>query len=412
MNQSLLINPTAFEAGLEAAFKARKGANLTQEAAFERFAKQRLPNRRLEGWKWSDFNAALRKEEIGDPSAPETITPAAFTELDPLEFRIINGRIEIPEGDAPDGVRYGVMDAMGTILELEPHPIASLNIAMTAKALGIEIAADIALERPILIRHIDAGSAPQFAQLMLRVEVGASARLIETWEGEGAPLSSRLFHISLRDNASLERYVVDETSDDAVTHSIFAVKIDNGAAFRQTSLSTGAKLSRHETIAHFWGEGGAARIDSAALLSGDAHADFTTHVLHKAENCKTRQLHKSVAADRGRGVFQGKFEVERKAQKTDAKMNANALLLSDGAEADHKPELEIYADDVECAHGSAVGALDDDALFYLRQRGLSERQARALLIEAFAGEVIDRIEDEPVRAIFAERVAKWLEAQS
>ena len=116
-----------------------------------------------------------------------------------------------------------------------------------------------------------------------------------------------------------------------------------------------------------------------------------------------------MARDRGRNIFQGKFHVERSAQKTDARMTANALLLSDGAEANHKPELEIYADDVECAHGSTSGALDADALFYLRQRGLDEDAARALLIEAFLGEVIDGIDVDGVRDVFRARVNSWLE---
>ena len=410
MSQSLLINPSAFDAGLEAAWRARSSANRTQEAAFERFAKQRLPNRRVEGWKWSDFNAALRSvEPASAPERPDVIAPSAFAGLNPLEFRLVNGRVETPEGDAPDGVRFGIMDAVGTIAELEAHPVASLNVAMTAKSLGVEVSEGVAFERPVLIRHIDAGAAPVFGQCMLRVGKGASMTLIETFEGEGAALSSRLFHAAVRDGGRLKRFVLNETGDEAVNHSIFAVKIDEDATFEQTSLSTGAKLSRHETIAHFWAKDSRARIDSAALLSSARHADFTTHVTHKAPGCEVRQLHKGVAADKARAVFQGKFEVERAAQKTDAKMTANALLLSDGAEANHKPELEIYADDVECAHGSTCGALDADALFYLRQRGLSEREARALLIEAFAGEVVDRVGDEAVREIFAARVAIWLE---
>lgn len=412
MSNSILINPTAFEAGLEAAFLARTTPSTTQQAAFERFAKQHLPNRRLEGWKWSDFDGALRRiDPAHAPTAPQTVSPSPFADLNPIEFRIINGRIELPAEEAPDGVRFGIMDAVGTIAELEGHPIASLNVAMTPKALGFEVADSVALARPVLIRHIDAGGALSFAQTMFRIGLGADATIIETWEGAGAALSSYLCHMSLRDDAQLKRYVIDETGEAAVTHEIFAVKMDKGARLNQTSLSTGAKLSRHETIAHFWGEGAEARIDSAALLSDARHGDLTTHVLHKAPDCKTRQLHKGVASGNGRAVFQGKFEVERAAQQTDAKMTANALLLSEGAEANHKPELEIYADDVECAHGSTVGALDDDALFYLRQRGLPERDARALLINAFAGEVIDGIENGVVRDVFASRMTAWLEAQ-
>ena len=175
-------------------------------------------------------------------------------------------------------------------------------------------------------------------------------------------------------------------------------------------MSLGAKLSRNETHLQFNGTGAHASLNSAALLSGARHSDFTTNVRHRAESCQARQIHKGVARDSARNVFQGKFHVDRAAQKTDAQMTANALLLSDRAEANHKPELEIYADDVECAHGSTAGALDEDALFYLRQRGLSEETARGLLIEAFIGEVIDGVEDEKLRFVLQSRVHQWLEA--
>lgn len=412
MSQSLLINPTAFEAGLESAFLAGSPPHERCLSAFERFAKTGLPHRRMEGWKWSDFNSVLRNAQPHSPDINESVTPSVFSQLSPLEFRIINGRIEIPEEELPEGLRYGVVDAVGTIPELERHPIATLNVAMTKKALGIEVAAGIKFDRPILIRHINNGVGVSFAQSMMRVSESSSVQIIETYEGDRSGLYSHLFHLAVRDNAIISRAVFDQTGANAVTHAICAAKVDEAASYNQTSLSTGGKLSRHETIVHFWGSGGEAKIDSALLLSGERHGDFTTHVLHKQPDCTVRQLHKGVAADKGRAVFQGKFEVERAAQKTDAQMTANALLLSGGADANHKPELEIYADDVECAHGSTCGALDDNALFYLRQRGLSENQARALLIEAFVGEVIDQIEAEEVRAVFSSRVAEWLEQQS
>jgi Fe-S cluster assembly protein SufD len=211
----------------------------------------------------------------------------------------------------------------------------------------------------------------------------------------------------VRDGAEFRRAVLQETGA-GVVQAICAAKMDEGARFEQTSLSTGARLCRHETHVHFWAPGSSGSINSAALLSGARHSDFTSEVKFLARDCQARQLHKGVAKDRGRNVFQGKFHVLRDAQKTDAKMTANALLLSDGAEANHKPELEIYADDVECAHGSTVGALDDDALFYLRQRGLSEAEARALLVEAFVGEVTESIDNDALRTVFAARVKDWL----
>ncbi len=409
---SVLNNPTEFETALEAAFNARSKTSEAQAAAFDRYAKLRLPNRRVEGWKWTDVNAVLRGATAEASEGAEEIAPSPFAPLNPLEFRIFDGRIELPGEDMPEGLRYGVMDPVATIPELEPHAIATLNVAMTRKSLGLEVCEGVHFERPILIRHFCRSAGFAFAQTMMRISVGARVRLIETFEGEGAALYSHLFHMNVRDGGECRRTVLQETGSASVVNSICAAKVDGDARFEQTSLSTGSRLSRHESHVHFWAANSSASINSAALLSGERHADFTTETRHIAADCTTRQLHKGVARDRSRNVFQGKFFVDRSAQKTDAKMTANALLLSDSAEANHKPELEIYADDVECAHGSTVGALDDDALFYLRQRGLDESQARALLVEAFVGEIVESVDDEGVRAVLSARVAEWLGAQA
>ncbi len=409
MSETALHNPTPFEKALEAAFAARSKTNECQAAAFDRFTKRRFPNRKVEGWKWSDFHVALRNFQPAGKPQTAVIAPSAFAALDPIEIRIVDGRIEMPGGDAPDGLRLGIMDTMASIPELDFHPIAALNVALARKAVGLEVGEGVTLERPILVRHINSGAGFSFGQSMMRFSEGARATLIETYEGESAGFYAHLFHKVLRDGARVKRYVLDETGASAITHAICATKIDGGARLEQTSLSTGGRLARHETHAHFWAPQASASIDSVSLLSADRHADFTSNVRHLAENCTVRQLHKGAAKDRGRNVFQGKFFVDREAQKTDAKMTANALLLSDAAEANHKPELEIYADDVECAHGSTVGALDENALFYLRQRGLDEAAARALLVEAFVGEVVERIDDDQVRDIFARKVKEWLD---
>ncbi len=405
-----LANPSPFEAAFEADFTARSATSEAQAAAFDRFAKMGLPNRRIEGWKWSDMNAALRSVEPG-AAAEADVKPSPFAELGALEFRIVNGRIELPDEPVSEGLRYGVVNPVATIPELENHPVASLNVALARKALGFEVSDDVAFDRPVLIRHINTGNGFSFAQTMMRISPGARLRLIETYEGAGAGFYSHLCHMVVRDGAELRRAVWQDVGENRIVNGICAAKIDEKADFQNTGLSTGSRLSRHECHVHFWGPGSSASINSAALVSGERHSDFTTETRFLAKDCVASQVHKGVAKDRGRNVFQGKFHVLREAQKTDAKMAANALLLSDGAEANHKPELEIYADDVECAHGSTVGALDDDALFYLRQRGLDEASAKALLVEAFVGEVVEKFEDDALREIFAARVKEWLEQQ-
>jgi len=382
-----------------------------REAAFATYRRLGMPHRRIEGWRWSDFHAALQDASAAPAVIHEGAPPLAddFAALKPLEIRIVNGRIDITAETFPDGVRYGVVDAVGTIPELETNPIAALNVAMTKKALGIEIAQGVEFARPILIRHINTGAGFSFAQGLLRLCDGAQATLIETFEGEGAAFHSHLFHLVLKDASRLNRVLLHQTGPEAVVHSVFAPKIEGRAQFAQTSLSFGARLARHETHAHFVAAGSKADIASVALLSGDRHSDFTSEVVHIGEGCGTIQRHKGVARDQARNVFQGKFRVMRGAHKTDARMNADAMLLSDMAESNAKPELEIYADDVQCAHGSTAGALDANAIFYLRQRGLSEIEARAMLIEAFVASAFDNVAHPGIAQALRARVATWLE---
>ncbi|MEK7265459.1 MAG: Fe-S cluster assembly protein SufD [Pseudomonadota bacterium] len=397
---------------IEDAFDARaRDLPPFREAAFEAFKRLGFPHRRIEGWRWSDFHGALREAAASPALLHEAAPPLAddLAGLKPIELRIINGRIDVQAYAFPEGVRFGVIDAVGSIPEIEANPIAALNIAMTKKALGIEIAAGVDFGQPILIRHINTGAGFSFAQSLLRVSEGARATLIETYEGEGAGFHSHLFHLVLKDGARLDRALIHETGPDAVLHSVFAPKIEARADFNQASLSMGSRLARHETHAHFVAAGAKADIASAALLSGERHSDFTSEVVLIGADCTTRQRHKGVARDHGRNVFQGKFRVERSAQKADARMNADALLLSDKAESNAKPELEIYADDVQCAHGSTAGALDPNAIFYMRQRGLGEEAARALLIEAFLSSVFENVAHPGIAQVFHHRVAKWLE---
>ena len=409
MTSSPAIKVSALDASLKAAFVARSKTTEAQAAAFDRFEKYGFPNRRVEGWKWSDFNAAMRQlAPANDQTEVRAIASSVFAGLNPIEIQIIDGRIVVPENESLEGTEFGILDPVGTSPHMDDHAIAALNVALTRKAFGFNVKKGVDFERPFLIRHINNSSTPVFTQTIARAEEGTRLKIIESFEGAGAYYST-LFHLGVREGAHVERYVLQDAGADMITHAFCGVMVGRSAQFKQTSLSTGGALCRHETHMLHPSDNGVSVVDSASLLSGERHGEFMTIIGHQGVGGKTRQLHKGVARDRGRNVFQGKFLVERNAQKTDAKMTANALLLSDNAEANHKPELEIYADDVECAHGSTSGALDEEALFYLRQRGLDEHGARALLIEAFVGEVIDDIADEAVRSVFRARVNEWLE---
>jgi Fe-S cluster assembly protein SufD len=247
-----------------------------------------------------------------------------------------------------------------------------------------------------------------FTRSLVVVEKGASLFLIEAHEAA-----------ETQTNSALELIVADEATFDhlKITHahslhlSSLLAEVGAGAKFNTFAFTTGSPLVRNQSFIRFAGDNTEAAIGGVSLLKGREHVDNTLVVNHASLNCMSRERFRSVLEGEARAVFQGKIIVEPGAQKTDAKMLSNALLLSDDAEADNKPELEIFADDVQCGHGATAGALDEDLLFYLRARGIPEKEAEALLIQAFIGEVVDTIAQESVREPLMTAAVKWLEAR-
>jgi Fe-S cluster assembly protein SufD len=333
-----------------------------------------LPGRRDEDWRWSDLKSVVRAVPGPSPVADKPSSPPPLPELSAdSEIVVVNGRAET----------FGF------------HAIAG---APRTLRLRIVSRADRTAHQGVLT---------------IDIEPDADLTVIETYEGSGsAYLSDFSLAVSVGENARLERIVVIDEPADAVSVSQSQVELRAGARFAQTVLSSGAKLQRHETHVRHPGSGAEVRIDGLYLLGGKAHADLTTVVDHGAPDGVTEQLTKGLAKDQARGVFQGRIVVAEGADRTDARMGHHALLLNDGAEIDAKPELEIYADDVSCAHGNSVGSLDEDALFYMRARGLDEHEARALLMEAFVGEVVDRIAHEGAREAAHAWVSSKLRALS
>ncbi len=240
----------------------------------------------------------------------------------------------------------------------------------------------------------------------MEVAPGGVLTLLESHEGRAAGYVSNVaLKINVGEGATLTRVVLTDDAQDAIALSRADVTLGAGATFDQTLVATGAKLQRLETHVAHPGQGASVRMDGLYLLAGERHADLTSVVSHQGRDGVTSQLAKGVVRDTARGVFQGKIVVERGADGTDARMGHHALILSERGEVDAKPELVIYADEVSCAHGNTVGALDERALFYMQQRGISADEARALLTQAFLIEVVDRIGHEGAR----ETVREWLE---
>jgi Fe-S cluster assembly protein SufD len=329
-----------------------------------------FPTRRDEAWRYSDFRrAAPATIEIAPPMvSPEPGGPFAAIHGDELAFA--NGRTANGQTHA-------------------------------------ELVLDGGVQR---LRFVtDAQGGGWQAEVAVTVAKGARVTLLETYEGDGAAyVASAHLRFVLEPGAALERIVLLVEPADAVGVSVADVALAPGASFAQTVVATGAKLQRHETSVHHPGQGATLRMDGVYLLGAARHADLTTVVAHAGPGGATTQLTKGLATDQGRAVFQGRIVVERGADQTDARMRHDALLLSDRAEIDAKPELQINADDVSCAHGNTVGALDAAALFYIQSRGIAEADAKALLTQAFVGEVLERIENEGAREILKAFVAERL----
>jgi len=325
------------------------------------------PSRRVEGWKWTDLRRWLR--EAPEPSGPATVTGSGpFGALPGDSLAFANGR--------PVGAEAFVASGDQTL---------HLRLVSDAENTGHTTSARIAA-RP-----------------------GARLLILESHEGRGsAYVAHNRLSIDVPAGAEVRRIVIADEPADALSLTEVEVSVGEGAVYTQTILATGARLQRQETRIVHAGHGATVRADGLYALTGDRHADLTSVVTHAGPDGQTSQLIKGVVRDTARGVFQGKIVVERGADGTDARMGHHALILSDRGEVDAKPELIIYADDVQCAHGNTVGNLDESALFYMQQRGLSADEARALLTRAFLFEVVDRIEHEGAR----EEVRTWLMGRS
>ncbi len=263
----------------------------------------------------------------------------------------------------------------------------------------------------VQLRRFAAPVTAGTADAALAVPAGETLVLLDVIEaGQGPYARDLALHISLGEGASLHRLVLVADSAEAVSVSLTTVTLAAAATLHQTVLATGGRRQRIATTVVHPGAGAQARLDGAYLLAGTRHSDQTTILDHQGPGGRSEQLIRGVAADQGRGVFQGRIVVAEGADGTDARLKHNALLLSDRAEIDAKPELEIYADDVACAHGNTVGALDAEALFYAMSRGIPEAEARLMLVEAFIGEIVERISSPALQDAARAFLADGLEA--
>jgi Fe-S cluster assembly protein SufD len=407
-----------------------------RRAAFDAYDRVGLPHRRIEDWKYTDLRVLMREVL---PLAPAPDAAALTRAAAAVKRQAVKGarRLVLVDGMfAPklsdlDGLENGV--AVGTlhgVLESgeaglqdqlfsldSANPMVALNSAMMTDGVVVQIADGVVVTQPLQIIHVATGATPSamFTRSLLRLGKDAGVTLVESYIAADGAKTYQVHDslvVAIGDNSRLDHIRLVEDSREAVNIASAVVTLGAHAHFNTFGMASGAAVSRYQATIAFAGEHSRVETNGVNLLNGRQHADTTLFMDHAVPNCASREVFRAVADDRGHSVFQGRIIVRPQAQKTDAKMMTRALLLSDEAEADNKPELEIFADDVTCGHGATTGALDESLLFYLRARGLSEKEAQALLIQAFVGEAIESIVNDDLRELAITAAQRWLEARA
>jgi Fe-S cluster assembly protein SufD len=401
-----------------------------RDRAAARFGEIGFPTRRDEAWRFNDLRP-LTGETFG-LADPEIVTGASQLYAlggETIRVVLVNGSIS-PElsriGALPPGVWLGsVREALATRPELvEGHldqgegegrlPFAALNAALFADGFVLALEPGAVLDRPLEIIHW--GQAPKPAAIHSRNLILAGARSratqLETFAGKGRTWHNPVAIVQVGEGASLRHYKLQDENPTGIHVALNRVTLADRASYDSFVLMLGGRLSRHEVIAAIEGSHATCAINGAYMARGQQEQTIATLVEHAAPCSSTREVVKGVAEQRAHGVFQGKILVRREAQKTDARQLNKNLLLSTRAAIDTKPELEIFADDVKCSHGATVGDLDERALFYLRSRGIEETEARRMLIEAFAIDALDLVEDAAVRTFLDTHLHRWLRDDS
>ncbi|MCV2448634.1 SufB/SufD family protein [Paracoccus sp. DMF] len=396
--------------------------------AAERLASMGLPGARDEYWRYTDpapFNAP-RSEALAVPARDASL----FSDIDRLTLVFVDGVFDAAASDdlSAEGLQieslaaadtgadhwaaglYGTLEAAGQVPV--KRPFAVLNTLAARDGLLIRVTGPVSRPLHVLYRRQDA-AADVVLHHVVKLEPGAELTLLETG-GIGAR-SNTMLEVDLAAGARFH-HISSKRADDAklgIGH-IFA-RVGEGALFKSFALSVNGRMMRNEGVIEIAGDDAVAHIAAAVLGDGDEgafHHDDTVFITHAAERCESRQVFKKVLKNGAHGIFQGKILVKPGAQKTDGYQISQGLLLDEGSQFLAKPELEIYADDVKCSHGSTTGALDETAMFYLRSRGVPREQAIVLLVLSFLADALAEIENDELRDAILVRLDEWLTSRA
>ena len=421
------------ENNYQAAFRdlspAAPWLDLVRNSAMDRFEQLNFPTVREEEWKYTNL-AALAKENFEPAtSGDETVDVSRFTypETAGAHLVVVNGFLR---DDLSDTTALGdvvATDLFGAVNDARytkiirkylarnagyhNNGLAALNTAFVQSGVFVLVPKNVKLETPVQITFV--GGTPNsatFPRVLVVAEENSSATLIENFVAgdEERYFTNAIAEVVLKDGAHLEHYRLQRESKRAFHVSTTSAELGRASRYDTTSINLGAQLARHDVSVVMDHEGAETSVDGLYVVGGDQHTDTHSVIDHKQPHCTSHQLYKGILDDNGRAVFNGKIFVREGAQKTDAMQTNKNLLLSEKARVDTKPQLEIYADDVKCAHGAAVGQIEPEELFYLETRGIGPELGRSLLTYGFAEEVIAKIKLDSIRVELDQIVLKQL----
>jgi Fe-S cluster assembly protein SufD len=422
--ESLLSAFAAVAPGLPG--DARIGAQ--RRAAIDRFRRTGLPHRRIEEWKYTDLRTLMRRaapltsEPQASPSVRTAPGPDPLDGFDRTPLVVVNGVFDpsLSDHEGAEGITVTPLAEalargdrrIGALVDQDDRAVLSLNTAFMTDGVLVEVADGANSSRPIEIIHVVTETRPVgvYVRNVVSVGRGASVRVVECHRGpaEVAYQTNVVTELMLREEARAVWAKLQAEGDSALHVGTLTARLERNATLDHLTISAGAAASRSQIFLGVEGEGAQAALNGTTMIGGTQHADLTLGIDHLAPGAKTRVLYKNVARGKATGAFQGKIFVHREAQKTDAKMMNRTLLLSDEASFAAKPELEIWADDVQCGHGSTSGRIDDEMLFYFLSRGIPRAEAERLLVVAFLSESIEALGDPELIAALEPAVERWL----
>ena len=386
-----------------------KDETILRRKSFDQFLSIGLPNKKIEDWKFSDLNKVLNDnfEEISiykEENILNVINNKIIKEFEHNSLIIFNGKLFSSnfEYENTSKIKLNQLSLSEKNLKRE-NSLTSLNSALIEKIVELNIGENYEFKKPLIIYHLsDNNLSDKIINNKIKLNLGQNSKLIciEIFGyNKNKNFNLKNLEITLDKNSILKKYKYDDINNEQINYSYENVNLEENSNFENFIFSVGSKFSKNEILCNLNGKHSSCFLNGIINLDDQKHHEIKTFINHANENTKSHQLVKSVLSGSSTGVFQGKIYVNKIAQKTDGYQLSKALLLSENSEFDAKPELEIYADDVKCSHGSTSGNIDEQSMFYLMSRGLSHHEAKKMLINGFLIDVVEQITEEKIKEL-------------